>query len=130
MRRSICFVRRYVLSLHSPLPRPHTNTQHPACHIYTATTPDISNLLNKSPRTSCAFDPLPRSLLKDVSDTLVSFLTRLVYSSIASIVVPRCLNHTTIFPVLKKQIAIINISTVSANFTYRLLCLRYISRFD
>ena len=62
----------------------------------------IHLLLNKSPTTSCALDALPTLLLKDVSDTLIPFLTRLVNSSVASSVVPRCLKHANFIPVLKK----------------------------
>ena len=120
---------RYVLSLHSPPPRSQTNIQylhslalrtqstltsstitdqHPIpCgsqlhSIPAATTSDIRNLLNKSPTTSCALDPLPTWLLKYISDTLIPFLTRFVNSSITSSVVPRCLKHANVIPVLKK----------------------------
>ena len=96
---------RYVLSLHSPH---YTITdQHPTpcgsqLHSFpAATTSDIRNLLNKSPTTSCALDPLPTWLLKYISDTLIPFLTRFVNSSITSSVVPRCLKHANVIPVLK-----------------------------
>ena len=68
----------------------------------TAAAKKAKNLLNKSPTTSCSLDPLPTLLLKNVSDTLMPFMTRLVNSSIASSVVPRCLKHANVIPVLKK----------------------------
>ena len=51
---------------------------------------------------SCALDPLSTWLLKDVSDTLMPFLTPLANSPIASSFVPRCLKHPKFIPVLKK----------------------------
>ena len=47
-------------------------------------------------------EPLPTWLLKDVSDNAVSFLTKLINSSIASGVVPCCLKHVNVTPVPKK----------------------------
>ena len=67
-----------------------------------ATTSDIRNLLNKSPTTSCALGPLPTWLLKDVTDTFIHFLTRFVNSSITSSIVPHCLKHANVTPVLNK----------------------------
>ena len=104
VRRSIRFVWRYALS--QPPLRSQTNIQHPVGHNFThfrlQQHPISAACSTTSPTTSCALDPLPTWLLKDISDTLIPFLTRLVNSSIASSVVPHCLKHANVIPVLKK----------------------------
>ena len=47
-------------------------------------------------------DPLPAWLLKVVNDNLVPFLTQLINTFIASGVVPCCLKHANVTPLLKK----------------------------
>ena len=79
--------------------------------LLTATTSD--NLLNKSPTTSCMIDLLPTWLLKDVIHNLVPFLAQLINSLIVSGVVPCCLKHGNVTPVLKKANLACGIPVVS-----------------
>ena len=99
---------RVAFQSHSTLPSSSTTDHHPVPWLSrlellpTATTSDIHSLLIKSPTTSCVLDPLPTWLLKDVSDNVVPFLTKLINASIASGVVPCCLKHANVTPEPKK----------------------------
>ena len=121
---------RVAFQSRSTLTSSWTTDHHPAPWVSrlklfpTATTSDIHSLLIKSPTTSCVLDPLPTWLLKDVSDNVVPFLTKLINSSIASGVVPCCLKHANVTLMLKKA----NIDQDSMNSYRQISNLPFVSK--
>ena len=71
-------------------------------NVPTTSVSDASQLIRKSPSTSCVLDPMSTWLLKHIADDLAPFLTHLINSSITSGVVPRSMKHAIVTPVLKK----------------------------
>ena len=55
-----------------------------------------------APTKSCAFDPIPTFLLKEVIDVLLPYLTSMVNASLREVRLPRSQKHAVVTPLLKK----------------------------
>ena len=65
---------------------------------------DIHTLLMSNHATTCSLDPIPSSLLQDISHDILPFLTCLINSSLTSDVIPAPFKTVTVKPLLKKPI--------------------------
>lgn len=63
---------------------------------------EVECLIQQSPTKSCAFDPVPTSLLKGARDILVPSLAKLMNASLSSGIVPNDLKSALVTPLLKK----------------------------
>ena len=59
-------------------------------------------ILNSAPK-SCELDPIPSKLLIECLDSIISSLTDLFNSSVASGIFPQCFKSTLVTPILKKK---------------------------
>jgi len=68
-----------------------------------ATDTEILKVIRSAKSSSCQLDPIPTSLLKDCVEQLVPAITVLINLSLSSGIVPPCLKHAVIRPLLKKK---------------------------
>ena len=59
-------------------------------------------ILNSAPK-SCELDPIPSKLLIECIDSILSYLTDLFNSSLASGIFPQCFKSALVIPILKKM---------------------------
>ena len=59
-------------------------------------------ILNSAPK-SCELDPIPSKLLVECLDSIISSLTDLFHSSLASGIFPQCFKSALVTPILKKR---------------------------
>lgn len=62
---------------------------------------DVRKIISRSPAKSCALDPIPTSLVKEHSETLIPAITNIVNASLQSGVVPGELKQAIVTPLLK-----------------------------
>ena len=64
---------------------------------------EIRRVIMASPTKSCALDPIPTFLLKEVVDDLLPFLTAMVNTSLREGYLPGSQKHAVVSPLLKKS---------------------------
>ena len=63
---------------------------------------EVKKVIIKARSTTCDLDVMPTSLLKSTIDSSLSHITHLLNISLSSGIVPDCLKHAIIRPLLKK----------------------------
>ena len=63
---------------------------------------DVTKLLQMAPTKSCGLDPIPTSVLKQCSNTLVSVITRIINSFLTKGEVTSVFKEAVLTPLLKK----------------------------
>ena len=71
-------------------------------HFSPLSTDDIKNIVLLSPFKSCSLDPMPTSLLVKNIDFLIDLIL-CINKSLCSGIMPACLKHAIISPLLKKS---------------------------
>ena len=61
-------------------------------------------ILNSAPK-SCELDPIPSKLLIECLDSILTSLTDLCNSSLASGIFPQCFKSALVTPILKKEVS-------------------------
>jgi len=62
----------------------------------------VRRLITMAPTKSCALDPIPTFLLKEVIDVLLPYLTSMVNASLREGRLPQSQKHAVVTPLLKK----------------------------
>ena len=71
---------------------------------FTPTTEEeISKTICAAKNSSCHLDPIPTNLLKECVDSLLPVICQLINLSLTSGIVPSCLKHAVVRPLLKKK---------------------------
>ena len=63
---------------------------------------EVRVLIANSRSTSCCLDPIPTHLLKSCSESLISVITNIIYSSLESGIFPDCWKEAVVIHLLKK----------------------------
>ena len=92
--------------LHHNLPPPPQPEPPLPCHPFSSfllpSLTDISDLIHKSKPTTCQLDPLPTTLVKSCSTSLLPLISAIIDSSLSSGVVPSAFKTAAVTPILKK----------------------------
>ena len=67
-----------------------------------ATEEDVFKIISKSPKKSCALDPIPAGFLIDILPTLLPTITKIINISLETGTVPRSMKKAIVSPLLKK----------------------------
>ena len=67
-----------------------------------ATEDEVFKIINKSPKKSCALDPIPAGFLIDIFPTLLPTITKIINISLVTGTVPHSMKKATVSPLLKK----------------------------
>ena len=62
----------------------------------------VKTVVQEMPKKSCELDPVPTSVLYDCLDKIILILTSIMHKSLSSGIVPQCIKHTLVKPLLKK----------------------------
>jgi len=71
------------------------------CHWFTEAA--VRHVIMTSPIKSCSLDPVPMFLLREFTDLLLPFVTRMVSASLVQGRLPASQRHSIVTPRLKKQ---------------------------
>ena len=64
---------------------------------------EIKKVIDKAKSATCNLDPIPTSLLKECSDLLLPTITEILNLSLSTGIVPSCIKHAIVRPLLKKK---------------------------
>jgi len=63
---------------------------------------EVRRIIMTSPTKSCSLDPVPTFLLRESTDLLLPYVTRMVHASLAQGRLPPSERHASVTPLLKK----------------------------
>jgi len=71
--------------------------------LFACTEAEVRKLISQSPTKSCALDPFPTFILKELIDVLLPYLTAMVNASLTEGRLPSTQKHAVVTPLLKKS---------------------------